>query len=196
MAAHTAADYAAMLRKLLPRGVIWTASPESNLARLLAAFGAELARLEGDAQRLLRELDPQQTLEALEDWEEELGLPDECFQAETIEARREAIVRKLQRGGFMNASFYVELARSHGYESAVVEEPHPFRAGSLTGDRVYSESFVYVFYVVVLASDSVRFFRADSIAGERLQEWDMSLECVMQKTKPAHTRVFIIYEEA
>lgn len=196
MAAHTAADYAAMLRKLLPRGAIWTASPESNLARLLAAFGAELARLEGDAQRLLRELDPQQTLEALEDWEEELGLPDECFLAETIEARREAIVRKLQRGGFMNASFYVELARSHGYESAVVEEPHPFRAGSLTGDRVYSESFVYVFYVVVSASDSVRFFRAGSIAGERLREWDMSLECVMQKTKPAHTRVFIIYEEA
>lgn len=196
MAAHTAADYAAMLRKLLPRGVIWTASPESNLARLLAAFGAELARLEGDAQRLLRELDPQQTLEALEDWEEELGLPDECFLAETIEARREAIVRKLQRGGFMNASFYVELARSHGYESAVVEEPHPFRAGSLTGDRVYSEKFVYVFYVVVAASDSVRFFRAGSIAGERLREWDMSLECVMQKTKPAHTRVFIIYEEA
>ena len=196
MAAHTAADYAAMLRKLLPRGVIWTASPESNLARLLAAFGAELARLEGDVQRLLRELDPQQTLEALEDWEEELGLPDECFLTETIEARREAIVRKLQRGGFMNASFYVELARSHGYESAVVEEPHPFHAGSLTGDRVYSESFVYVFYVVVSASDSVHFFRAGSIAGERLREWDMSLECVMQKTKPAHTRVFIIYEEA
>ena len=196
MVAHTAADYAAMLRKLLPRGVIWTASLESNLARLLAAFGAELARLEGDAQRLLRELDPQQTLEALEDWEEELGLPDECFLAKTIEARREAIVRKLQRGGFMNASFYVELARSHGYESAVVEEPHPFRAGSLTGDRVYSESFVYVFYVVVSASDSVHFFRAGSIAGERLREWDMSLECVMQKTKPAHTRVFIIYEEA
>ena len=60
MAAHTATEYAAMLRKLLPRGVIWTASPESNLARLLTAFGAELARLEGDAERLLRELDPQQ----------------------------------------------------------------------------------------------------------------------------------------
>lgn len=198
MAAHTAADYAAMLRKLLPRGVIWTASPESNLARLLAAFGAELARLEGDAQRLLRELDPQQTLEALEDWEEELGLPDECSpEGAGMAARREAVVKKLQRGGLMNEAYYGELARAQGYENAVVSHVREFRVGvSRMGDRLNDILFHHVFFVSVPSGGRIRAFRmGESVMGERLRVWgDNSLECILNRQKPAHSKVFVTYQ--
>ena len=195
MAAHTAADYAAMLRKLLPRGVIWTASPESNLARLLAAFGAELARLEGDAQRLLRELDPQQTLE---DWEEELGLPDECSpEGAGVAARREAVVKKLQRGGLMNEAYYGELAHAQGYENAVVSCVREFRAGvSRMGDRLNDILFHHVFFVSVPSGGQIRAFRTgESGMGERLRTWgDDSLECILNRQKPAHSMVFVTYQ--
>lgn len=197
MAAHTAADYAAMLRKLLPRGIIWTASPESNLARLLAAFGAELARLEGDAQRLLRELDPQQTLEALEDWEEELGLPDECSQnGAGVAARRNAIVKKLQRGGLMNEAYYRELARAQGYENADVSRVREFRVGvSRMGDRLNDILFHHVFFVSVPYDGRIRAFRTgESVMGEPLRSWgDSSLECILNQQKPAHCKVLIKY---
>lgn len=198
MAAHTATEYAAMLRKLLPRGVIWTASPESNLARLLTAFGAELARLEGDAERLLRELDPQQSLEALEDWEEELGLPDECSQnGAGVAARRDAIVKKLQRGGFMNEAYYVELAGSLGYEDAVVSRVREFRVGvSRMGDRLNDILFHHVFFVSVPSGGQIRAFRTgESGMGERLRTWgDDSLECILNRQKPAHSKVFVTYQ--
>ena len=70
---HSVNDYAAMLTRLLPRGCIWTALPDSNLGKLLCAFGTELARLEADAERLVQEVTPAETDEALEDWEEEIG---------------------------------------------------------------------------------------------------------------------------
>lgn len=198
MAAHTATEYAAMLRKLLPRGIIWTAAPASNLASLLAAFGEELARLEGEAERLLRELDPQQSLEALEDWEEELGLPDECSpEGAGVAARRDAIVKKLQRGGFMNEAYYVELDRSLGYEDAVVSQVREFRVGvSRMGDRLNDILFHHVFFVSVPSGAQILAFRTgESGMGERLRTWgDDSLECILNRQKPAHSKVFVTYQ--
>lgn len=198
MATHTAADYTAMLRRLLPRGIIWTAAPGANLTRILAAFAEELARLEGDAERLLRELDPQQTLEALEDWEDELGLPDECSQSDAgVAARRDAVVKKLQCGGFMNEAYYVELARSLGYEDAVVSKVREFRVGvSRMGDRLNDILFHHVFFVSVPSGGQIRAFRTgESGMGERLRTWgDDSLECILNRQKPAHSKVFVTYQ--
>ena len=193
----SAADYTAMLKKLLPRGVLWEVWPGTKLHGLLRGFAAELARLEGDAERALRELDPPSTLEALADWEQELGLPDECVRSSSIAERRAAVVRKLQRGTLMNEAYYESLARGMGYESAKVSSVTTFRAGvSRAGDRVWGESFKHVFFVAVPPSGEVRVFRAGaSRVGERLRDWgEDALACVLEREKPAHTRVFVIYE--
>ena len=60
-----AADYAAQLRSLLPRGPIWNAEPTGNLAQLLLALADEFSRIDGRADALLEEADPRTTLKAI-----------------------------------------------------------------------------------------------------------------------------------
>lgn len=194
---HNAGDYAAMLAGLLPRGIIWRGGPRLNA--LLGACAEELARLEGAAHRLIREVTPQTAVEALEDWEAELGLPDPCLGAAgTIQQRREAVLRKLQRGGGQNEAYYLDLARALGYPGARVDGVREFRAGvSRAGHRVWAEAWHHVFFVTVPLHGDVREFRAGSSrAGDRLRLWgDEALECVMRREKPAHTNVIVQYQE-
>ena len=192
-------DYAGMLRKLLPRGIIWEAGPQSSMGRLFSACAAELLRVEGDAERLGRELTPQTSVEALEDWEHELGLPDECLTADqSLAARREAVVRKLQRGGFMNRAYYQSLLRALGYAEAEAFSVLPLRAGaSRAGDPVCDGDYPHILFIAVSRRGEIRRFHAGtSQAGERLSTAaDPMVECVINREKPAHVQVEFQYLE-
>lgn len=190
-------QYAAMLCQLLPRGSLWHAEKGTQLRKLMTALAAELTRLEGDAERLLRELDPMSTIEALEDWERELGLPDECLgESEGLAARREAVVRKLQRGGLMNVPYYISLAKALGYDDVSISSVQPFRAeASRAEDPVWSDSVANVFYVSVDGTGNARRFHAGtSQAGDYLSyAGDTVLECIINREKPAHTQAVFQY---
>ncbi len=193
---HSVNDYAAMLTRLLPRGCIWTALPDSNLGKLLCAFGTELARLEADAERLVQEVTPAETDEALEDWEEELGLPDECSLADNDRDRRRQIVLfKLQRTGLVNEEYFRQLALSMGYDRAEVYKVRPFRADvSLCGHAVWDACFHHVFFITLPSVFGTPLRMGDRI-NRRLRIWGiLDFECLVRQVKPAHTGVVFKYE--
>lgn len=213
----TLQDYTHMLRGLLPRGVIWRCEQGSKLSSFLTGNALELTRLDGEGYRLIAEIDPQSSTEAIEDWERVLGLPDSCgSDADTLAARRAQVLQKLLRPQGQAASTYIELAATLGYPNATVETFPPFRVeessvedylndapggvyvdyGTIppTVRHSYYEGWMFVWLLRVAESPIFYFNVEDSGADDYLATWgNERLECLVNKYKPAHTIVLFGY---
>lgn len=195
--AGTVDRYKRLLLNLLPEGIAWEAkdATDSNLQKLAEGFGTELCRVDDRAEVLKREVDPNSTLEMLEDWESFLGLPDECTDADgqTLSDRRAQIIQKLTlRGGAtQNAAFFEKIADTLGF-TIVVNDLNPFLAGkSKAGDSLTNPP-EWTYWFEVQADAIITFFLAgQGTAGQPLQVYgNETLECTIEKLKPAHTQVF------
>lgn len=188
------ADYAAALQALLPVGAAWTFEKGALLTQLIDAIAVEFARVDARGADLREEADPRTALELLADWERVTGLPDPCAgQADTIAERRARVVRVLTARGGQSPAYFVALAAALGIEIEI-EEIRPFRAGmSAAGDRCAAPPWNHV-WVARAPETTIRYFRAGSAAGEPLTSWGNAiLACVLQRFKPAHTRLIITY---
>lgn len=193
----SAQEYARQLKALLPQGVAWDMGDGSWLSRFMLAVAGEMARVDGRAGDLLREMDPAATVEMLSDWERVLGLPDACVPAEqTLQARRAAVVAKYTALGGQSRAYFIGLAAALGYEVTITEF-RPFRAGhSSAGDALTNGDWAHTWQVNG-PTVTVREFRAgQSAAGEPLRDWgNEELECAIAQRKPAHTLLQFAYGE-
>lgn len=194
MAASTA-DYANALRQLLPMGAAWE-TRGTPLGDLVDALAAELARVEGRVDVLLREADPGQASELLTDWERVLGLPDRCLtEAQTASERRASARTRYTLKGGQSAAFFIALAASMGYVVTVDDfatEAEAIAAGiTYTGD-----GWAYTWVVHVAAGTVVKPFRVGTgVVGDPLASWGVEeLECVIKRFAPAHTIVLFAYD--
>lgn len=194
--AVTGADYGRQLGQLLPPGPAWTSEPDSQLQRLLLAFGESLARAHRRADDLDREIDPSLTHQILERWEAVLGLPDKCSGAleTTLQGRRNAVVAKLFATGGQSVEFFQGVGLSLGFDVTITEF-RPFRAGiARAGDPLSNGDWVYAWRVNAPETTVISFRAGVSVAGEPLQAWgDDALECKIQQLKPAHTVSLFAY---
>lgn len=194
----TATDYLAQLQALLPQGPAWPRDAEAELTRLLSAWAAELARVDGRAVDLVEEADPRTTTELLSDWERVAGLPDPCVEAlagtQTTAQRRAALLAKLTTIGGQSAAYYIALAASLGY-TITVSEFTPFQAGhSEAGDPITNDEWGFAWQVNAPDESIVVFAAGRSCAGEPLRAWGNELlECVITRLRPAHTHVLFAY---
>lgn len=189
--------YKAQLQRLFPQGKLFKFFDGSNQDKLVAGIADELARIDDRGDKILQESDPRTTEELLPEWEEMLGLPDECgSNAVTVQDRRNQILQKLKLLGGQSKALYVELAQQLGYDVSIedVIEYQPFVAGSRAGDRLTNGPWQHT-WAMIIPEFTVRPFVAGSYAGERLVEFgDDLLECIITKYKPAQTIVLFIYE--
>lgn len=192
--AITAAEYLAQLQALLPPGAAWTREPDAELTLLLAGLAEELARIDGRAEVLIKQIDPRTSDELLGDWELVLGLPDPCAEAfETVQERRAAAYGKLVAGGGASRQFYIDLAGTLGYE-ITIKEFFRFTAGSRAGQAITNDDGWRHAWRVNAGETTYRHFKAGSSAGEPVRAWgDELLECAITKRKPAHTKVLFAY---
>lgn len=193
----TATDYLAQLQALLPQGFAWPREADAALTKLLLAWADELARVDGRAADLIEEADPRTTAELLADWERVAGLPDPCVEAlagtQTTAQRRAALVAKLTTIGGQSAAYYIALAASLGY-TITVTEFRPFVAGSVAGDALTNDEWIFAWQVNAPAESIVAFAAGRSCAGEPLRAWGNELlECVINRLRPAHTHVLFAY---
>lgn len=210
------ADYLAMLQNLLPLGAAWSRDRNASITRLLTATGAELSRVDSEVFRLIDEADPQTTVEGIEEWERMTGLPDVCgTDADTLQERRDQVIRKLVRPVGQSEDFFNALAASLGYASSIhqftpfcveasgVEEDLCDAPGGAVVDATTSPPTVtqslydgwrFVWLLRVTESP-LRYFTADSSgADDFLVTWgDTRLECIINRAKPAHTIVLFGY---
>ena len=71
-------DYASVLLKLMPRGIAWNTSAESNQAKILASYAAGMAAYNDAMCLLLAETAPCNSTALLSEWGRMLALPSNC----------------------------------------------------------------------------------------------------------------------
>lgn len=174
----TAEDYRDQLLALQPDGPALPRDPNSNWAKLLLAFADSLSRVGLRGEQLIIESDPRSTYELLEEWERAFGLPGPCVPlGQSVDERRNALVAQVTARGGQTPAYYISVAAALGYVVTIdenVEGPHVWR---INGPET-----------------TITEFTCDSPCDQPLRKWGNELlECVMNRIKPAHTRLLFGY---
>ncbi len=207
--------YKNLLINLLPGGRLWKPAAQPVFDALLESTAQELCRVDDRFKDLLTEIDPKTTTEAIERWENILGLPDECSpEAATLDERRTLIVQRLTNIGGISKTFYEFVGDQFGFE-IFVNDYLPFRVGqAVVGDELsndFQETFTVgdtvgtqltvegwrTFFEVNMPVEAADIFEVgDNTVGDALREFSNPvIECTMRKLKPAHTGVFFTFRE-
>ncbi|QTD34611.1 YmfQ family protein [Pseudomonas fluorescens] len=195
---RSATQYRDQLRNLLPSGPAWEPGRVPELDQVLEGIAQELARLDARAIDVLNEMDPVTVSELVPDWEAVMNLPDPCLGATPLfDDRRLAVRRRLLAVGSQTASYFVEVARSQGYPQATVSELRVPRMGrSRFGQAhfgTWRAQFMWILNTGGRLSSGRRF--GASYWGERFgMNPGSALECLIHRSTPAHTQVYINYD--
>jgi uncharacterized protein YmfQ (DUF2313 family) len=203
-------DYAAALASLLPKGDAWDPADdgESLMSDVVLAWAKSFRYVDGRYADLLeRESDPRRTIEMLDTWERNFGLPDLCLaEPLTIGDRQIALVTRMTLLGAQSRAFFIDLAASIGYTIRITEYS-PFVAGiSECGDT--SDEWGDPRWQ--LGSEDMRFYWTVHVTTARLTWWRVDaaqvgidhmleiglatdLECLLRRYKPAHTEIEFDY---
>ncbi|MEW6778316.1 MAG: putative phage tail protein [Bdellovibrionota bacterium] len=169
---HLQADYGALLLALLPRGRAWPRDATSNLAKLLFALGAELARVEGRVHDLISEAFPSTVEELIDEWEKEYGLPDPCTEPpSTLDERIEVLLANLFGNADGTPAFWTGIASALGYNITITTPP-PFTCESECDDFYYADDAAGFNWIVSTASQGA--------------SKDALLECLFEHYQPSH----------
>lgn len=195
---HSAEDFAAAIASNLPQGAAWSRQPDSGLMGWVEGCAQIWGDVSSSADRLIfQEANPVKTVQMLPDWEEAYGLPDPCVQKTlTVTERKTALLNKIRVEGGASRAFFVNVARTLGYDIKIVEF-RPFQFGLNRFGQKLTEGNCRYYWRVVVASPRVAPFRfGNSSAGtdsflEITRAED--LECVINRWKPAHTYVQFEY---
>lgn len=176
----TEAGYLQQLSQLLPPGPAFDLEQQPDLEQLLAALAPELARVDGNSEALLLELNPATATVLLPVWEGYLGLPDVCVVpgSQTLEERRAAVIDKLTATGAPQLGYYRRLGRQSGIPLDI-EEFRPARVGlANAGDFLYGGAWPWCW-----------------IAAAPLEAYDTpeaaTLNCRLQQNAPEYTDVVL-----
>lgn len=182
---RTAHDYLGQLKALLPQGAAWPREAETTLHALLAAMAEELARVDARGEALLVETDPRTLDEMLEDWERAWGLPDGCVVADpTVEGRRLAVHQRVASLGGQSEAYFISLSALLGYETEI-ETYRPSRLPFTLARPLAGLPWAYAWRVLIYGP-------ADLVGPEIYASAD--LECVVSRSRPAHTVVSFDWE--
>ena len=178
--ALTEADYAQQLRQLLPPGPAFDLELQPDWAQIVAALAPELARVDGNGEALLLEVNPATTTVLLPYWEGYLGLPDVCTVpgSQTLEERRQAVIDKLTATGAPQLSYYRKLGSQLDLPLQI-EEFRPARVGpAKVGDFLYGAGWPWSW----IASAPVEAYGTEAAA---------TLDCRLQRDAPEYTDVVL-----
>ena len=210
---RSAESYVEQLRALFPRGRVWPEARGPVWTQLLRALAEELRRVDGRFADLLNEADPRTAFEALEDYERVLGLPDACFGfGQSIEDRRRLVVAILLLEGGQTPAYFKAMAALFGQEITEIIEGFPavagvmrsgdnlnkrwlkFHAGSKAGTLLGSAGAPFAWWIKAKADRASIFRAGSSKSGDSLLGFgNTTLECLIGRFKPAHTKAHFIY---
>lgn len=161
-----------------------------------------MARADARGVDLIEEMDPRTTQELLGDWERMTGLPDGCTGApDSTSERQAALHQKLTSTGGQSRAYFIEVAAKLGY-SIEIEEHRPCAIGMPCDVPVYGPDWAFAWTVHVLppegwydSSMAIAVAKIGDPVGIRLRGWgSLDLECVIGRSRPAHTIVLFTYE--
>ncbi|WP_434115845.1 YmfQ family protein [Paraburkholderia caffeinilytica] len=201
-ARNTAADYAGVLRRLLPRGRVWTRDGVDNdggtQAAVLDALAVTAESLDSEALTLIAAGFPATAGQLLPEWDETLGLPDACFGPFANDAaNRQQVVAKLISTGGQSIPYFESLARSLGYVIHITEFAIHTVISPVTAP-VAGLDWPFTWEVEIIGTPGVRWHRVDGPVREALSflgttPTEQVLECLLRRYAPAHTVLIFRY---
>ncbi|OKB63777.1 phage tail protein [Klebsiella pneumoniae] len=185
-------DYLKALQALIPSGRAWTRDKNAVQTAVLRALARSFQRSDNDAQALLSGAFPKTATIMLTDWENTLGLPDDCSigEVDAIAKRQAAIVSKLSSTGGQSKAYFIGIAKALGY-NITIKEYRQARAGlSVCGDRLNGDEWPFV-WLVEAEDTTISYARAGlSYCGDPLRSWgNRQLECRINALAPSYTLV-------
>ena len=188
-------DYVQMMANLLPRGAVWSRDSTSQLMKVIGALAPTYARARNDAIGLINDIFPATTQAMLTDWEDSLGLPDECTPLNpSTEKRRAAVLAKFISTGGQSVPYFTAVALAMGYVITVTEFTQ-FRVGfNRVGQPLNGPDAAYHWQVNAPTITETWFRVGLSTSGDPLYSvGNTELECRLNKIKPAHTVLSFVY---
>lgn len=149
MSLYSADNYTGALQSLMPPGRAWTRTPASIQAAVLRALGESFQRSDDDAWRLIAGAFPSTATIMLSEWENTLGLPDDCSISEIggISDRQRAVTSKLISTGGLNRSYYISVVAALGY-TITISQFRPAMAGMSTcGDALNGDEWPFTWRI-------------------------------------------------
>ena len=115
-------EYTNSLADYLPGGCLFASRgvDSSNFRKLLRGMAGELFRSNGLLKEYSEQIIPDQTVKFIEEWEQALGIPDDCFKVTgTIANRRKQVLTKLAALGVQTIADFVDVAAVFGVTAQV-----------------------------------------------------------------------------
>ncbi|KAA0547752.1 DUF2313 domain-containing protein [Citrobacter braakii] len=196
MSLYSQEDYADALGGLLPPGRAWPRTPGTVRAAVLRALASSFQRSDSDAQALLVGSFPATATIMLSEWEETLGLPDDCSIGETggISDRQRAVLSKLISTGGLNRDYYIRVAEALGYNITITQFRPAMCGMSVCGDALNGDEWPFTWRINAPQATLKYALSGMSYCGDPLALWgNKQLECALTKIAPSHLRLIFNY---
>ena len=161
--------------RLMPTGNYWSGGyvEDTNFRLFLKGIGKEMTRFQQMVQAVAQEYIPNLTTSAIDEWEQFLGIPDDCFfitSNTTPDERRRNIIIKLAYMNLQTDADYKALAAQFGL--IILLEPQGGFVLKIIILNAFIPGFPYTFTFTFGGSTPVEIF-----------------ECIVTKQKAAHVQV-------
>ncbi|OTA14031.1 prophage tail protein [Xenorhabdus vietnamensis] len=198
MKQYSVNDYTAGLNGLLPTGMAWTRQPNSVMSAVIRAIARSYHRSDQDAHALLDGGFPATATIMLPEWEQTLGLPDDCAigEIDSISLRQKSVVSKLLKTGGQSNQYFIDLAAELGFNITITEFRQARAGMSACGAAINGDDWPFVWRINAPTTTINYAVAGGSYCGDPLRSWgNKKLECQFQKISPSHTILQFGYDQ-
>lgn len=180
----------------LPSGFAWDRAPDREMAAVLKPLAAQLAQVEGEAERLLGEIDPRQAFTLLGDYERVLG-PDPCGRDLLLTNAGDRRAYAHQRWTARQQPTPAALARiaaQLGVTVTIEEFEAPRCGAAVCGDVCADEPEIFTWIIRLPTTREIVPEDGVTECGETAGSFaPAGVECVLRLAAPAHTAPVFAY---
>ncbi len=193
------ASYTHALSALMPKGRAWNTEQDSNLSKLVAALAATFRDSDFSANALIVDAFPASAVGLLAEWEETLGLPDNCLPAMStaIATRQSAAVAAFVNIGGQNAQRYHDIAAAFGI-GITIAQFSPSRFGASFGQPFGGEDWAFAWQISIPPSSysSTPLTFGQQFGQPFASLTNLDLWCALKRSAPAHTVLMLAPQSA
>lgn len=189
-------DYRRALQALMPVGKVWPRATSSVQSAVLDAVASEYQKSDTEAFALLRGAFPSTATIMLAEWEESLGLPDDCAIGETdsIALRQKAVVTKLTATGGESIEYFKAQAEALGYDVSITQFRQARAGMSGAGAALNGDDWPFVMLITAPETTITYAMAGANYAGDPLRSWgNKLLECRLTRMAQSHTIIKFAY---
>ncbi|WP_168403829.1 YmfQ family protein [Erwinia amylovora] len=196
MIIYSVSDYTRALQSLMPVGLAWPKTLDAVQTAVLRTLARSFQRNDCDARRVLMGAFPATATIMLPEWEETLGLPDDCSigEIDSIAKRQAAVVAKLISTGGQSIAYFITIASTLGYDITITQYRQARAGMSVCGDALNGEDWPFTWRINAPRTTIKYALTGISYCGDPLRSWgNKQLECQLNRLAPSHLILLFNY---